>query len=103
VRDVAAERLLGESLADSSARLGAFLADPGPAPPQQAQRAERLLRVASAVESLTQDQRDVVVYHHLLGTPVAQVAREMGRSERAVAGLLYRARRRLAELLGPEG
>jgi RNA polymerase sigma-70 factor (ECF subfamily) len=101
-RDVALEQSLQQVLADSSARLEAFLAGKGPSPSEQAERHELLLRVAAAVEQLPADQRDVFLQHDLLGTPVRQIAAGIGRSEKSVAGLLLRGRRRLRELLGEE-
>jgi RNA polymerase sigma-70 factor (ECF subfamily) len=98
-RDVAREVPVRAVAAESSSRLEAFLADRHPGPDEAADRAERLLRLADALDRLPEDQRDVVIHHHLLGTPVAGVAAALGRSERAVAGLLFRGRRRLAELL----
>jgi RNA polymerase sigma-70 factor (ECF subfamily) len=98
-RDVAREQRLHEALAASSARIGAFLVSREPAPPAAAVRLEELLRMAEAVEQLPEAQREAFVRRHLLGLTVAEIAQEMGRTERAVAGLLYRAGQRLAELL----
>jgi RNA polymerase sigma-70 factor (ECF subfamily) len=98
-RDINREQSIQEALDSSSAHLEAFLADRGPSPAEAAERNEQLLRLAEAIDRVSADQRDVLV-HHLQGTPVAEIARAMGRSEQAVAGLLFRGRRALAELLG---
>jgi RNA polymerase sigma-70 factor (ECF subfamily) len=98
-RDVALDQSLQAVLADSSARLDAYLAAREASPSQQAERQETLLRLAAAIDQLPDDQRDVIIHHHLLGTPVARIAEELGRTEKAVAGLLYRGKRRLSELL----
>jgi RNA polymerase sigma-70 factor (ECF subfamily) len=90
------------AVADSSARIEALLADRGPSPSEAAARQEELLRMAGAIDRLPPDQRDVLIHHHLLGTPVAEIAQSMGRSEQAVAGLLFRGRRALADLLGDD-
>ena len=57
----------------------------------------------AAIKSLGQlpkDQRTAIEMHHLKGVPVAELARQMGRSGAAVTNLLYRGLKRLRELLG---
>ena len=98
-RDVRLEQSLHEAVAESSARLEGYLADDRSSPSSQAERQERLLRLAAALDQLPEDQREAVLRHDLLGIPVAQVACDLGRTEKAIAGLLYRAKRRLGELL----
>lgn len=98
-RDIGLEQALDEVLAESSVRLEEYLATDAASPAEQAQRSEELLRLAAAIEQLPDDQRDVVIHRDLLGTPVAELAEAMGRSEKSVAGLLLRGRRKLRELL----
>jgi len=98
-RDVALEQSIQAVMAESSARLDNYLAEQESSPSQKVERQESLLRLAAAVDQLPADQRDVIIHHHLLATPVAQIAEQLGRSEKSVAGLLYRAKRKLAELL----
>ena len=98
-RDAALEQSLQAAVADSSARLEAFLAAEQSTPSEQAERNELRLRIVEALDQLPEEQRDVVIHHHLLGTPVARIAETMGRTEKSVAGLLYRAKRQLNELL----
>jgi RNA polymerase sigma-70 factor (ECF subfamily) len=93
------EKPLEEIVAESSARLDAILAAKQPSPSQEAQRKELLLRIAEALEKLPEDQRDVVMLRDLMGQPVAQIAQQLGRTERSVAGLLLRGRQKLRELL----
>ena len=99
-RDVALEQSLHDFLQSSSAGLENFLADRQPSPSQQVQRHELLMRIAAAIDQLPEDQRDVVIHRDLLGTKVEEIAREMNKTEKAVAGLLLRGRRKLRELLG---
>ena len=49
---------------------------------------------------LPEAQREVIVLHHLQGLKLAEVAAEIGRSESAVAGLLFRGLKNLHSLLG---
>jgi RNA polymerase sigma-70 factor (ECF subfamily) len=98
-RDVALEQSLQAAVAESSARLDAYLAADQSSPSQQAERQELLLRIAAALDQLPEDQRDVVIQRDLLGAPVGQIAEQLGRSEKSVAGLLLRGRRKLRELL----
>ena len=98
-RDLRREQALRVAVAESSARLEQYLASDAPSPAQQAERREQLLRLAAAIDRLPGDQRDVVVRRDLGGEPVTRIAEQLGRTEKAVAGLLLRGRRRLRELL----
>lgn len=64
---------------------------------------DSVVDVVRAVRSLPRAQQEVVVLHHLLDLPVADVARELGRSENTVKTQLVRARARLGELLTLDG
>jgi RNA polymerase sigma-70 factor (ECF subfamily) len=101
-RDVELERSIDDILAASSARMEAYLAADGPSPCEQAERQEQLLRLARAIEQLPGEQRDVLIHRDLLGTPVREISEQLGRTEKSVAGLLLRGRRRLRELLEEE-
>jgi RNA polymerase sigma-70 factor (ECF subfamily) len=101
-RDVALEQSLEALAADSSARWEKCLAGGELSPEAQAERREQLLRVSAAIEDLPDDQRDAVVLRELMGLPVAEVAARMGRTEKAVAGLLLRGREKLREMLAEE-
>jgi len=98
-RDVAQEQVLTSVVQDSSARLQNWLVAPDSSPSQRAEREEQLLRVSAALASLPQDQRDVILLLDSLGTPIRTIAEQLSRSEKAVAGLLVRGRRKLRELL----
>ena len=98
-RDVRLEASLQNALARSSECLEEYLSDRGPSPSQQVELQELLLRLAAALEELPPDQCDVVIQRDLEGESVKDIAARLGRSEKAVAGLLLRGRRRLAEIL----
>ena len=102
-RDVGRERSLEQAVEESSARLEAWLATDQSSPSVQAVRNEQLLRLARAVARLPEDQRLAVELHHLHGRPVAEVARELNRSEGAAGALLARGLKNLRHLLKEEG
>jgi RNA polymerase sigma-70 factor (ECF subfamily) len=93
------ERSLEAELELSSSRLECLLAADQTSPSEQAVRCEELLRLARALARLPEDHRAVVELHHLKGLPVAEVARQMGRTRPAVVGLLYRGLKQLREML----
>jgi RNA polymerase sigma-70 factor (ECF subfamily) len=98
-RDVHRERSLQAALDHSSARLEAFLAIDQSSPSQHADRDEQLRRLATALATLPDDQRDAVELRHLHGLPLAQIAVRLERSPAAVAGLLHRGLARLRTVL----
>jgi RNA polymerase sigma-70 factor (ECF subfamily) len=98
-RDVAREQSLEAAVNESSSRLEAWLADERSSPSQQAERDERLAQLARALAALPGAQREVVVLRHCQGWPVSAIARHLGRSPAAVAGLLHRGLKELRERL----
>jgi RNA polymerase sigma-70 factor (ECF subfamily) len=98
-QDMRLERSLEAAIADSSACLEKCLAADEPSPSQQAQQHELCLRLADALAQLPQDQQDVVILRDLNGNSVSAIAEQLGRTEKSVAGLLLRGRRRLAEIM----
>jgi RNA polymerase sigma-70 factor (ECF subfamily) len=99
-RDVRLERSLEEAAGDRSTPLGAYQVASDPGPSTIAGKQEDLLRLAAAIEQLSEIEQDVVIGHCILQLPVAEVARRVGRTERAVAGVLFRAKLRLRGLFG---
>jgi RNA polymerase sigma-70 factor (ECF subfamily) len=102
-RDLARERSLEAALDQSAERLAAWLAAEQSSPSQQADRNEQLARLADALATLPEPQREALVLRHGQGWPVADIARHLGRTPLAVAGLLKRGARRLRELLQDPG
>ncbi len=101
-RDIARERSLEASLAQSSARLEALLQARPASPSDQVLRHEQLLRLATALAELPEDQRQALEMHYLQGCTVATVAEHMQRTERSVAGLVRRGLQRLRGLMAEE-
>jgi RNA polymerase sigma-70 factor (ECF subfamily) len=93
---------LQRAFEDSSVRLERFLAANDSTPSQKMMREEQLARLAEALKQLPEDQRQAVELHHLDGLSLAEVGMLLGRSREAVAGLLFRAIRKLRDALqGP--
>jgi RNA polymerase sigma-70 factor (ECF subfamily) len=94
------ERPIEEMVTESSVCVDAFLADQVQELPSQAvQREELWTRMAAAIEELSEDQRNVVILRKMMGLRVEQIARQLGRTQKAVAGLVARGLHRLRELL----
>jgi RNA polymerase sigma-70 factor (ECF subfamily) len=89
-RDLGRERSLEAALDESSARLEGWLAADQSSPSQQAERHEQAVRLAQALANLPEAQREALVLQHWHGWSLAEIARHLGRSHAAVAGLLKR-------------
>jgi RNA polymerase sigma-70 factor (ECF subfamily) len=98
-RDVALERSPQAAAGESSARLEAFVRARGPSPSEEAQQREEVLRLAAAIDQLPDAERDVVILRKLMGLPIAGIAEQLGRTKKAVAGLLERGLHRLSKTL----
>jgi RNA polymerase sigma-70 factor (ECF subfamily) len=98
-RDAGRERSFEHDLDHSSSRLAGLLVADQSSPSERAVRADELLRLARALNSLPPDQQRVVELHHLRGLSVAEVAQRVERTRPAVVGLLYRGLKKLRELL----
>lgn len=86
--------------AQRTAPLTDWTPDPTPGPEGSLLRRERLERLNNALGALRDSDRRLFYrkYYYLQST--AQIAAELGLSERAVEGRLYRIRARLQKLLG---
>jgi RNA polymerase sigma-70 factor (ECF subfamily) len=100
-RDVRREGSLEAALDLSASRIEQWLAGSQSSPSQHAIREEELLRMAESLESLPQAQRRAIELHHLQGLPLAEIARLLGSTKPAVAGLLHRGLKTLRHRLDP--
>jgi len=98
-RDVAREQALEAVLRDSATRLDAWLAAEQSSPSARLQRQEDADRLAAALATLPELQREVVILRHCHGWSLHDISRHVGRSASAVAGLLHRGLVRLREHL----
>jgi RNA polymerase sigma-70 factor (ECF subfamily) len=98
-RAVAREMSLEAALEQSSARLEAWLAAEQPSPSQQAERKEQVLRLAEALGSLPEAQREALTRRYLQSWSLDDIGRHLGRSPAAVAGLIKRGLKQLRLLL----
>jgi RNA polymerase sigma-70 factor (ECF subfamily) len=98
-RDVARERSLEAALDESASRLECWLAAEQSSPSQQAERHERAVRLAEALATLPETQREAVVLRHWHGCSLAEIARQLDTTTTAVTGLLHRGLRNLRKQL----
>lgn len=77
-------------------------ADSGPTPEEELVRNERREALMSALNSLSSRDRVLFYRKYYYRQSTAQIAAELGMSERAVEGRLYRIRQKLKELLKGE-
>jgi RNA polymerase sigma-70 factor, ECF subfamily len=94
-RDQARERSLEAALEQSSLRLEAWLVAEQSSPSQQVEHKELLLRLAAALGELPEAQREALTLHHLHNWTLEDVARHLGRTPAAVAGLIKRGLKQL--------
>lgn len=99
-RDLRLERALAAGFAESSRMLGEMSVDSRANPSRVATDREQAVRVAAAVQTLPDDQRQVIVLRHLDGMTFPQIGERMGRTTDAVTQLWVRAVRRLKDALG---
>jgi RNA polymerase sigma-70 factor (ECF subfamily) len=98
-RDVARERSLEAALDESASRLEAWLAADQSSPSQQAEKHERAVRLAEALATLPENQREAVVLRHWDGYSLGEIGERLGCTTAAVTGLLHRGLRNLRKRL----
>jgi RNA polymerase sigma-70 factor (ECF subfamily) len=99
-RDVNRERRLRLSIEESASRIDNWMAVDASTPSQKAMRNERAMRLHTALACLSPEQRQAIELHRLQGMALVEVASIMNRKKGAVVALIYRATKRLKEVLG---
>ena len=89
-RDRRREISLERSIDASSVQILQLAADVS-SPSDGLERQELVLRIASALVELSEDQRRVFLLRHCDEKPVSEIARSLGKTRQAVASLLRRA------------
>lgn len=105
-RNAVLERSLEQALDQSSLCLGKLLADDAPGPADLAVAHAQQLRLADALAQLPEAQRTALSLRYLQVPPcsLAEIARQLERTEKAAAGLVCRGLETLRKLLRePEG
>ena len=98
-RHIGREVSLQQSIEQSSLRLEAWLACDLP-PGRAAEHEEHVLQLVAALGKLPEAQREALMLHYWTGWKLAQIAEHIGRSRKAVAGLIKRGLRQLRTEMG---
>lgn len=99
-RDARLEQSIDQRLASASGFLHSGLAADITSPSQNFARNEVFLRMASAMESLPSDYRQVIMYRHLDALPFSEIAKRMERSVDSVEKLWVRGLTKLRQTMG---
>jgi RNA polymerase sigma-70 factor (ECF subfamily) len=99
-RDPRLEQALDQRLASASGFLQSGIAGDFTSPSQHFVRNEASIRLAEAMENLSEDYRQVILLRHIDGLPFADVARAMNRSVDSVEKLWVRALAKLKQTVG---
>jgi RNA polymerase sigma-70 factor (ECF subfamily) len=99
-RDVNLEQSLDEVVAETSRKLGDWLAAEQSTPSQHAIKEEEKLRVLEALSQLPEHERESLVLQQYHGWKLREIAEHLKCTTNAVAGYQARGRERLRKLLG---
>lgn len=102
-RNAAYDRLRAlERQARHSGELSPDAPDPAPGPEEELLRRERVQALEKALNTLSAADRRLFYRKYYYLQPTARIAAELGTTERAVEGRLYRIRKKLQKQLGGE-
>ena len=102
-RDVGREKGMQALVDRTSARLEGWLAAEQSSPSARVVRAEDAIRLAQALETLTEDQQEAVILRHIRSWSLKEIAEYLDRTPGAVAQLIHRGVAGLRERLGEPG
>lgn len=92
-------RVRVSDLEASFIRLEQILTADETSPSETVQRNEQICLMLAALQTLPDNQRKAVIWKHLNGRSLRDIAEALGLSEPAAAGVLHRGRQRLAQCL----
>ncbi len=98
-RDVSRERSIEASLAESSLRLGSWLAADQSTPSAQVERKERAFRLAAALADLPHEQSEALILQHWHGWSMEEIGEHLSLSRFAVGRLIRKALSSLRDVL----
>lgn len=98
-RDIDRDICWEDLVRGSAARAEKWLADRQSTACQKAERKEQLQALAAALLQIPEAQREAIELFHLQGSSLNDVARELGRSGPAVAGLIHRGLKQLRQIM----
>lgn len=99
-RDIAREKSLEQSIAQSSRMLGQFIAADGASPSQIVQQHEEETRLAAALDRLPEEYREVIIRRNMQRQSHDDIAKDLGKSPAAVRMIWVRALKRLKKEMG---
>jgi RNA polymerase sigma-70 factor, ECF subfamily len=99
-RDARLEQSIDNRLASASGFLHSGLAADITSPSQNFARQEVFLKMASAMESLPDDYREVIILRHVDALPFAEIAKRMERSVDSVEKLWVRGLAKMRQSMG---
>ena len=102
-RNAALNRARGGTVADSTEEIPQNTPSTLPTPEEAVLMAERKAALGRAIDGLASRDKAIFYRKYYYLQPTAQIAAELGMTERAVEGRLYRIRKRLRNKLGGEG
>lgn len=102
-RNTALNRARRRPQAAEALEVAGQVPSPLPTPEESVLRRERREALARAIASLATGDRLLLYRKYYYMQPTAQIARELGMTERAVEGRLYRLKQKLRKRLGGEG
>lgn len=92
-------KVLEADLTQSFIGLDELLIAPDTSPADRAMRNEQLAQLSEALEQLPPREQDAVLLKHFVGLTLKEISERLGCTVAATAGLLFRGRQRLQELL----
>lgn len=94
---------LEEQLEESTSQFAQWLVDPGSYPEQLVEEKEARRLIRDAIQSLPPEQRMVVLMRYFLDTSEVEISTKMGRPLSTIKWWLREARKRLYDLMRPQG